>query len=338
MGNSSKKPITALQQNQINQDETELEEHSTSIWSPAYNEFRFGDSPDDVNKKLPQEFSTIQWDTLPIAYEYQLDMVRYFFIRINEFSDETKFIPPHEYVSSSSFVCFMFTKLKLFRISVRLLHDDRAKNYRSIVKAYARSVNQPLLKDGMFHYEDERIFFYSNEQDDHTVIETIEKGNVIADGNIWNPHPTNQLPSSSSALSSSKYSYDIMISYSHQDKELVHKIYSKLLEDGFKIWMDLENMYGSTLDRMAEAIQNSQFILICASNRYQTSPYCKTEGQYTYKLQKSFIPIIVEKGYRPHDWLGALLGLRMYVDFTKYSFEQAYQLLLKEIRKNKSEQ
>ncbi len=90
----------------------------------------------------------------------------------------------------------------------------------------------------------------------------------------------------------------------------------KLIE----VWIDLENMYGSTTERTAQAIENSQFIIICMSKKYQSSPYCKTEGQYTYKLQRAFIPLIVEKGYKPHDWLGGLTGLRMYIDFTKYSF------------------
>ncbi len=40
-------------------------------------------------------------------------------------------------------------------------------------------------------------------------------------------------------------------------------------------------MYGSTIERMEEAIQNCQFSIICISQKYQSSPYCQTEGQYT---------------------------------------------------------
>lgn len=40
------------------------------------------------------------------------------------------------------------------------------------------------------------------------------------------------------------FQYDIMISYCHADKDLVHKIYRFLLDQGFKIWIDLDNMFG----------------------------------------------------------------------------------------------
>jgi hypothetical protein len=314
------------------------EDHPTTLWSPAYDEYCFGDSPDDVNNKLPEQFGTVEWDTLPLAYEYKLDEVRYFIIAINKFDNTTKFIPPHIYVSSSSFICFMFNKKSLFRISVRLIHDDRAPNYKNLVEAYARAVNTPLLDDGMFRYEDERIIYYSNQQDDHTAIETIQKNRVLPDGNIWNPYPSDKISQKSINSSKSEYLYDLMINYSHQDKEICHKIYHKLIDDGFKVWIDLENMYRSTISRMAEAIQNSEFIIICMSHRYQTSPYCQTEGEYTYKLQRSFIPLIVEKDYKPNGWLGALIGLRMYIDFNKFHFDVAYQNLITEIKRNKKQQ
>lgn len=40
------------------------------------------------------------------------------------------------------------------------------------------------------------------------------------------------------------FKYDMMISYCHADKELIHKIHNFLLEQGFKIWIDLNNMFG----------------------------------------------------------------------------------------------
>ena len=40
------------------------------------------------------------------------------------------------------------------------------------------------------------------------------------------------------------FEYDIMISYCHADKELIYKIHKFLLDQGFKVWIDLDNMYG----------------------------------------------------------------------------------------------
>lgn len=46
------------------------------------------------------------------------------------------------------------------------------------------------------------------------------------------------------APSDGTYRYDMMISYCHADKELTYKIHKFLLAQGFKIWIDLDNMYG----------------------------------------------------------------------------------------------
>lgn len=40
------------------------------------------------------------------------------------------------------------------------------------------------------------------------------------------------------------FQYDIMISYCHADKDLIVKIHKFLLDQGFKIWIDLNNMFG----------------------------------------------------------------------------------------------
>ncbi|CAF2973513.1 unnamed protein product, partial [Rotaria sp. Silwood2] len=43
--------------------------------------------------------------------------------------------------------------------------------------------------------------------------------------------------------------YDFMISYSHKDKEICHRIYESLVNlNEFKIWIDKENLYGTATD------------------------------------------------------------------------------------------
>ena len=41
-----------------------------------------------------------------------------------------------------------------------------------------------------------------------------------------------------------KYQYDAMISYCHADKEIVYRIHQYLIDQGFKIWFDRDNIYG----------------------------------------------------------------------------------------------
>ncbi len=40
------------------------------------------------------------------------------------------------------------------------------------------------------------------------------------------------------------FQYDIMISYCHADKDLIKKIHKFLVDEGFKVWIDLDNMFG----------------------------------------------------------------------------------------------
>ncbi len=58
----------------MNEKDNDNEDQPKSIWFLAYNEFCFSDSPNDVNKKLPEKFGEVEWDPLPIAYDDQLDI------------------------------------------------------------------------------------------------------------------------------------------------------------------------------------------------------------------------------------------------------------------------
>jgi hypothetical protein len=126
--------------------------------------------------------------------------------------------------------------------------------------------------------------------------------------------------------------YDIMISYCHSNKDLCFQIHQHLTKLNYRIWLDFENMYGSTLQSMAQAIESSNIILICMSNPYKQSAYCRSEAEYAYTRQRHLIPLVMEKKYRPDGWLGFICASKMYVDFTKTEFEQAFQKLISQIQ------
>ncbi|CAF4765428.1 unnamed protein product, partial [Rotaria magnacalcarata] len=45
--------------------------------------------------------------------------------------------------------------------------------------------------------------------------------------------------------------YDLMISYCWAESELAHRIFGYLSEKlGYKIWIDIEQMHGSTIEAM----------------------------------------------------------------------------------------
>jgi len=84
---------------------------------------------------------------------------------------------------------------------------------------------------------------------------------------------------------------------------------------GYKVWLDIEQMKGSTLEAMAEAVEQSAVVVICATEKYKDSPNCRLEGEYTASLRKPFIPLVMQQGYKPSGWLGILFGSRLYYRF-----------------------
>ncbi|CAF1132098.1 unnamed protein product [Rotaria sordida] len=95
-----------------------------------------------------------------------------------------------------------------------------------------------------------------------------------------------------------------MISYSHSDRQLCYQIHERLVQDGFSVWIDRDNMYGTTMIAMAEAIENSEFILICMSDTYKQSVYCQSEAHYAFERRCHLIPLIMKHCYKPDGWLG----------------------------------
>ena len=109
----------------------------------------------------------------------------------------------------------------------------------------------------------------------------------------------------------------LMISYNHASKSLCLDIYNNLTNDGYNVWIDLEQMHGNTLVAMAQGIENSDIILYCVTEQYSLSPYCQKEAEYAFVQQKIMIPLLLQSKYKPKDWLGLLLGASLYIDFTK---------------------
>ncbi|XP_072050788.1 uncharacterized protein [Amphiura filiformis] len=107
----------------------------------------------------------------------------------------------------------------------------------------------------------------------------------------------------------------VMISYQWDFKNIAVMVRDDLVNNGFKVWMDLTHMRDDILTSMADAVEKSDIILMFMSEAYKNSQSCRTEAQYAYKLQKKVIPLHVQEGYKPDGWLGALLGTKLYYKF-----------------------
>ncbi|CAF0953160.1 unnamed protein product [Rotaria sordida] len=126
--------------------------------------------------------------------------------------------------------------------------------------------------------------------------------------------------------------FDIMISYSHKDKIICKQIYDELIKSSYRIWIDFDQMHGNVMDAMAQAIEQSHTIIICMSEQYRKSNYCRAEAQYAFQQQRKIVPVLLQKQYKPDGWLLFLIGQLYYVDFIKYEFSRAMEILFKELK------
>ncbi|KAL4228744.1 hypothetical protein ACF0H5_011787 [Mactra antiquata] len=140
-----------------------------------------------------------------------------------------------------------------------------------------------------------------------------------ARGTFWELENTSKSSLNTSLSSSLSADKDpnqphIMISYQWDSQAVMMKVKDRLRQAGYKVWMDIEHMTGSTLEAMALAVEKSAVILVCMSQKYKDSPNCRTEAEYVYRLRKDFVPLRLQREYIPDGWLGILVGTRLYFD------------------------
>ncbi|ESO86936.1 hypothetical protein LOTGIDRAFT_235135 [Lottia gigantea] len=126
----------------------------------------------------------------------------------------------------------------------------------------------------------------------------------------------------------------LFISYCWNEKETVRRIWQRLREAGYKVWIDIERMSGDILEAMASAVESSSVVIMCISEGYKQSQCCRTEAGYTYKRKKGFIPLLMQAPYNADGWLGALLSTTLYFDFSSDSevaFDDSFRNLLREL-------
>jgi len=104
----------------------------------------------------------------------------------------------------------------------------------------------------------------------------------------------------------------VMISYSWAFQDQVKKVREELRKHGFKVWFDIEQMAGSTVEAMAGAIEGSDAVLMCLSKSYKESPNCRAEAEYARNRKVPIIPLMIENHYNADGWLGFILGEKLW--------------------------
>ncbi|XP_046358633.2 uncharacterized protein LOC124136687 [Haliotis rufescens] len=108
----------------------------------------------------------------------------------------------------------------------------------------------------------------------------------------------------------------VMLSYSWYNQKTVLEVYDRLKSEGFRLWIDIDDMAGSTLGAMANAVEKASAVILFVSESYFESQNCRQEAEYTYKLKKTMVPVLLQGGYQPTSWLGIILGTKLYFDMS----------------------
>lgn len=125
----------------------------------------------------------------------------------------------------------------------------------------------------------------------------------------------------------------IMISYNWSYQDILIKVCQYLRGNNFKVWMDVDDLVGSTLEAMARAVEQAEVVLVCYSRKYKDSENCRAEAEYAFEKRKQIVPLRMEQAYKADGWLGIIIGAKKYYDFSgKYHFNSIIEDLVKELR------
>ena len=82
----------------------------------------------------------------------------------------------------------------------------------------------------------------------------------------------------------------VMLSYSWAQQSVIKRIRKGLRERGYNVWIDLENVHGSTAGATTQAITDASVIVYGVSDAYKVSANCRFEANYAHSQNKAMIP------------------------------------------------
>jgi len=99
---------------------------------------------------------------------------------------------------------------------------------------------------------------------------------------------------------SSEFEYDIFLSYSSKDREIVHALAERLKQDGLHVWLDAWAIQpGDSISlKIQHGIEQSRTLLMCMSPDYFASDWGKLEHltllfRDPTNAQRRFIPLLI---------------------------------------------
>ena len=102
----------------------------------------------------------------------------------------------------------------------------------------------------------------------------------------------------------------------------------------------MKNIHGATFGSIANAIENSEFVVVCMSDKYKQSPVCEMEASYAMERCCVIVPVLATHKYKADGWLGFLTSSLNHIDYFKFGPTQSYDMLKEQMglhRKNRTQ-
>ena len=129
------------------------------------------------------------------------------------------------------------------------------------------------------------------------------------------------------------FKYDVFLSYSSKDKEIVTALAERLKKDGLRVWLDSwEIKPGDSIPlKIQQELEQSRTLIMCMSPAYFGSEWGTVEHQTLLfrdptNAQRRFIPLLIEDCTRPD-----IIAQFAYVDWRALS-DDAYAEILASCR------
>ncbi|CAF4797410.1 unnamed protein product [Rotaria sp. Silwood1] len=111
----------------------------------------------------------------------------------------------------------------------------------------------------------------------------------------------------------------VMLSYNWNSQALVSKIHDILIDEGIKVWMDINGGMGDNINiSMAEGVENATVVCCFMTPDYQKSHNCQLELEYANKKEIRIIPCMLgdksDRKWKPSSWLGLITGGLQYIN------------------------
>ena len=131
--------------------------------------------------------------------------------------------------------------------------------------------------------------------------------------------------------------YDVFISYSRKNKEIVNRFANELKSHGYNIWMDVDGIESGDAFKVkiVNAIRDSSLFLFFSSNASNESEWTVKEVNVAVLMHKPIIPIKLDNCIYNDSILFDLSGMDYIESMDKETFDSSVKRLLRSLQNKK---